>query len=55
MRGFHEWFSVLTPHTAKTSSGEVMWTCYMLEAFRKLCVCLCDLEDKKFKEKSEDV
>ncbi len=42
VRGFHRWSSLLTSHTAKTSPGEVLWTSPMLEAFRKLCVSLCD-------------
>ncbi len=42
VRGFHRWSSLLTSHTAKTSPGEVVWTSPMLEAFRKLCVSLCD-------------
>ncbi len=42
VRGFHRWSSLLTLHTAKTSPGEVQWTGPMLEAFRELCVSLCD-------------
>ena len=42
VRDFHEWSSLLTPHTAKTSPGEVQWTSSMLEAFRKLCISLCN-------------
>lgn len=40
--GFHRWSAVLTPHTSGSGSGKVMWTSLMEEAFRKLCVCLCD-------------
>ncbi len=42
VEGFHGWSSLLTPHTAKTSPGEVQWTSPMLEAFSKLCVSLCN-------------
>ena len=42
VRDFHEWSSLLTPHTAKTSPGEVQWTSSMLEAFSKLCISLCN-------------
>ncbi len=42
VRDFHEWSSLLTPHTAKTSPGEVKWTSSMLDAFSKLCVSLCN-------------
>ncbi len=42
VRGFHRWSSLLTSHTAKTSSGKVQWTNPMLEAFRELCITLCN-------------
>ncbi len=42
VRGFHRWSSLLMSHTAKTSPGEVQWTSPMLEAFRELCVSLCN-------------
>ena len=40
--GFHQWSSVLTPHTSRTLSGKIEWTNRMLDAFRMLCMSLCD-------------
>ncbi len=42
IRSFHRESSLLSPHTAKTSPGEVVWTSAMLDGFRKLCKSLCD-------------
>ncbi len=40
--GFHEWSSVLTPHTSRTLAGGVSWSGPMLEAFSMLRDVLCD-------------
>ncbi len=42
IRGFHEWSSILTPHTSTAKSGRVSWTKPMLDAFHGLCVQLCN-------------
>ena len=40
--GFHQWSSVLTPHTSTAMSGVVSWTKPMLNAFYELCNKLCE-------------
>ncbi len=40
--GFHRWSALLTPHTSALSDGRVSWSGPMLEAFRSLCVELCN-------------
>ncbi len=40
--GFHQWSSVLTPHTSSAMSGRVSWTSLMLDAFKSLCCSLSE-------------
>ena len=43
VKGFANFSSALTPATSKAAPGVVGWTEAMLEAFRHLKVCLCDV------------
>ncbi len=42
VRGMHRWTAVLTPHTSGLACGRIVWTSSMVEAFRELCLCLCN-------------
>ncbi len=39
---FGEYAALLTPSTSSKAPGKVVWTPEMVEAFRKLCVSLCE-------------
>ncbi len=42
VRRMHRWTAVLTPHTSGSACGRLVWTSLMIEAFRELCLCLCN-------------